>query len=235
MAKTKYKYDDCTFCGGRVTERRVNLNVRGAQANQLFDLVTQYLNYVGEEAVERRISSLRVSSGPKVGPQPRARKRYFGNLVRFALQIGKFVCRQITKTLQFCDGAEPSWPACSLHALLVVPLAPKKSVEIKFTEAANGSRHLALKRLPAHLAVGHDFQADALLQSDSVIDGPVFDQFEFSSSDGSSGELLLSRKQLRGPEKAANDIGVDANHNLLPHSSPSAFKRRPTNYKRLIT
>src|SRR5439155_1262966 len=128
---------------------------------------------------------------------PLTRKRYFGNLVRFALQIGKFVCRQITKTLQFCDGAEPSWPACSLHALLVVPLAPKKSVEIKFTEAANGSRHLALKRLPAHLAVGHDFQADALLQSDSVIDGPVFDQFEFSSSDGSSDEFLLSRKQLR--------------------------------------
>src|SRR5947208_9635341 len=192
--------------------RRVNLNVRGAQANQLFDLVTQDLNYVGEEAIERRISSLRVSSGPKVGPQPRARKRYFGNSVRFVLQIGKFVRRQITKTLQFCDGAEPSWPPFSLHALLVVPLAPKKSVEIKFTEAANGSRHLALKRLPAHLAVGHDFQADALLQSDSVIDGPVFDQFEFSSSDGSSDEFLLSRKQLRWAEKAADDISVNGDH-----------------------
>src|SRR5947208_223050 len=183
-----------------------NLNVRGAQANQLFDLVTQYLNYVGEEAIERRVSSLRVSSGPKVGPQPRARKRYFGNSVRFALQIGKFVCRQITKTLQFCDGAEPSWPAFSLHALLVVPLAPKKSVEIKFTEAANGSRHLALKRLPAHLAVGHDFQADALLQSDSSIDGPGFHQFQFSRSPGSSHELLLSGKQLRWAEKPADDI-----------------------------
>ena len=91
MAKTKYKYDDCTFCGGRVTERRVNLNVRGAQANQLFDLVTQDLNYVGEEAVERRISSLRVFSGPKVGPQSRARKRYFGNSVGFAVEIGKLV------------------------------------------------------------------------------------------------------------------------------------------------
>src|SRR5205823_2896846 len=62
----------------------------------------------------------------------------------------------------------------------------------------------------------HDFQADALLQSDSVIDGPVFDQFEFSSSDGSSDEFLLSRKQLRWAEQATNDIGVDANHNLLP-------------------
>src|SRR5438034_7637606 len=79
--------------------RRVNLNVRGAQANQFFDLVTQDLNYGGEEAIERGISSRRVSSGPKVGPQRRARERDFGNAVRVALSIGKMVRRQVTKSL----------------------------------------------------------------------------------------------------------------------------------------
>src|SRR5437773_11340448 len=65
--------------------RRVNLNVRGAQANQLFDLVTQDLNYVGEESVERRISSFRVFSIPKFGRQSWPSARYSGNLVGFAI------------------------------------------------------------------------------------------------------------------------------------------------------
>jgi hypothetical protein len=84
-----------------------------------------------------------------------------------------------------------------------------------FTKAADRRRHLALKRLPPHLPIGHDFQADTFLQRNGVIDGTIFDQFEFSSGDGSSGELLLSRNQLRRPKQAADDVSMSANRNLL--------------------
>ena len=68
--------------------------------------------------------------------------------------------------------------------MFIVPSTPKEGVKIEFTEAADGSGHLALERLPPHLAVGDDFQSDAFLQSDGVIDGAIFYQFEFSSGDG---------------------------------------------------
>jgi len=98
------------------------------------------------------------------------------------------------------------------QAMLVVPLAPKKSVEIKFAEADDGRRHLALKRLAAHLAVGHNFQADTFLHSDGIVNGAIFDCFELSSSDCSGGELLLRVKQFCGPKQDADDVGMSGKH-----------------------
>ena len=86
-----------------------------------------------------------------------------------------------------------------MNSLLVAPVAPEKGVEIKFTEAADRRSHLVLEPLAAHLADGDNFQADAFLQRNGVIDRAIFNLFELSSSNGYGGELLLGVKQLRGP------------------------------------
>jgi hypothetical protein len=96
-----------------------------------------------------------------------------------------------------------------MNALLIAPLAPKKGVEIEFAKAAHGGSHLALKRLPAHLAVSDDFKADFLLQRDGGVDGAIFDLFELSRTDLAGGELLLRRKQFRRPKQAADHIRVN--------------------------
>ena len=108
---------------------------------------------------------------------------------------------------------------CSLHAVLVVPLAPQKGVEVKLPEATDGCRHLALKRLPAHLTVGDDIQADGFLESNRLVHRAVFYFFELSSRNVPSGELLLSRKKFGGTQEAPNDIGVGSDHILLDRSS----------------
>lgn len=101
-----------------------------------------------------------------------------------------------------------------MDTVLVVPLAPKKRVEIKIAEAADGSRHLALKRLPAHLAVGDNFQTNAFLQSYSVVYSAILYLFELRSSDRSGGELLLSFQQFSGTEQAPNYVGMKCSHKI---------------------
>jgi len=96
--------------------------------------------------------------------------------------------------------AEPARPPFSPYPLFVMPITPKKRVEIELAEAADGRGHLALKRLPPHLAVGHNLQADALLQSDSIVDGSIFDGFKFSRCDRPCSKLFLSFEQLLWPQ-----------------------------------
>ena len=95
-----------------------------------------------------------------------------------------------------------------MNSLLVIPLAPEKRVKVEPPKTAHRRRHLALKRLPAHLAVGHDIQADGFLESDRLVHGAIFYFFEFIRGYGPSGELFLCRKQFRGPKQAADDVGV---------------------------
>ena len=68
-----------------------------------------------------------------------------------------------TQPLELGDGTEAARPRSFRDAVLVVPLAPEKSVEIKCAETADRGGHLALKRLAAHLTVGNDFEADTFL------------------------------------------------------------------------
>jgi hypothetical protein len=102
----------------------------------------------------------------------------------------------------------------SVNSIFVVPIAPKKRVKSEFSKAAHRRRRLALKRLPAHLAVGHDIQADGFLESDYLVHRAIFDFFEFNRGDGPRGELLLSREQFRGPKQAADDVGMGGDHDL---------------------
>src|SRR6266550_1634205 len=146
--------------------RGVDLNIGRAEADKLRNFLAQNRDNVIQEIIERWIGIAGILRRPEVRPQAGTRKRYLGNSIRFALQVGKFIRREKTKTLELGGRTEVAGPAFLLHALLVIPLSPKKRVEIIRAKAADGGGHLALKRLAAHLAIGHDLQADALLYRD---------------------------------------------------------------------
>jgi hypothetical protein len=113
---------------------------------------------------------------------------------------------------EFRHCAEAARALFSVNSLFIVPLAPKKSVEVEVAKSAHGGSHLALKRLPAHFAVSDNFKADFLLQRDGVVDGAIFDFFELSRTDLAGGELLLRRKQFRRPKQASDHIRVNGDH-----------------------
>jgi len=167
------------------------LNVGGAEADKRRNVVAQNRDNVIQEIIERRIGISGILRGPEVRPQAGTRKRYLGNSIRFVLQVRKFIRRERTKTLELGGRTEVTGPVSFLHALLVIPLSPKKSVEVKLTKPDNGRGHLALKRLATHLAIGDDLQTDALLQRNSFIDGAVFYFFELSRSDRSDRKVFL--------------------------------------------
>lgn len=102
-----------------------------------------------------------------------------------------------------------------MNSLLVIPLAPEKRVKVKLPKTAHRRRHLALKRLPAHFAVGHDFQPDGLLESDRLVHRAIFYFFEFTRGDAPNGELFLSHKQFRRTKQAADNVGVGGDHEIL--------------------
>jgi len=60
----------------------------------------------------------------------------------------------------------------------VVPLTPKKRIEIVFAKTTDRRRHLALERLSPHLAIDEDLQTHTCLQGDGIIDGAIFNLFE---------------------------------------------------------
>lgn len=64
-----------------------------------------------------------------------------------------------------------------------MPVAPEKSVDTEVAEALDCRGHLALKGLPAHLAVGHDREPCCLLHRDRVIDSTILNFFEARSID----------------------------------------------------
>jgi hypothetical protein len=101
-----------------------------------------------------------------------------------------------------------------VDALCVVPIAPQKSVKIKFTEAAHGCGHLALKRLAAHLAVREDLQTDAFLQRDHVVNSAIFDLLELTSRKITGGELFLRGQEFRWPKQTSYNVGVERDHDL---------------------
>ena len=79
-------------------------------------------------------------------------------------------------------------------------------------KAADRRGHLALKRLPPHLPVGDDFQADAFLQRNGLIDRAIFDLFKLCVANGTSWQLFLSLKQLWRSEQAPNNVGMSGDH-----------------------
>lgn len=110
-----------------------------------------------------------------------------------------------------------------MQSILAAPITPQKSVKIEHPETADGCRHLALKRLPAHLAVGDDFQSGIFLQRDRRVDSVIFNLCELAGSEITVGEVFLSGKQFGWPEQASDNVGMNRNHNrdsikLEPHT-----------------
>ena len=171
--------------------RGVDLNIGRAEADKLGNFLAQNRDNVIQEIIERRIGISGILRRPEVRPQAGTRKRYLRNSIRFVLQVRKFSRRERTKALELRDRAEATGSAFLLHALLVIPLSPKKSVEVKLAKPSDRRGHLALKRLATHLAIGDDLQTDALLQRDSFIDGAVFYFFELCRSDRSDRKVFL--------------------------------------------
>src|SRR6266576_3734720 len=118
--------------------RSVDLNVSRAEADQLRNFVAQNRDNVIQEIIERWIGIAGILRRPEVRPQAGTRKRYLRNSIRFVLQVRKFIRRERTKTLELRDRAEATGSAFLLHALLVIPLSPKKRVEIIRAKAADG-------------------------------------------------------------------------------------------------
>jgi hypothetical protein len=57
-------------------------------------------------------------------------------------------------------------------------------------EAVRGLDHLALERLPAHLAVRDDGETGALLQPDGPVHGPVFYALELGRGEPTRSVVL---------------------------------------------
>jgi hypothetical protein len=97
-----------------------------------------------------------------------------------------------------------------VNSFFVVPMAPEKGVQGEFAKAADRSGHLALKRLPAHLAIGQDREVDFFLQRDGAVHCAIFDPLELLGTDGPGGELVLGPKKVRRPKQASYDVGMDS-------------------------
>src|SRR6266404_9129215 len=116
---------------------RVDLNVGRTEADKLGNFVAQNRDNVIQEIIERRIGISGILRRPKVRPQAGTRKRYLGNSIGFVLQVRKFSRRERTKTLELRDRAEATGSAFLLHAMLVIPLSPKESVEVKLAKPSD--------------------------------------------------------------------------------------------------
>lgn len=110
------------------------------------------------------------------------------------------------------DDSKTSGPWNCSNSALVVPIPPQKRIQVHVAKAAYASRHLALKRLPAHLAIRYDLETDRLLQRNYPINRAIFYFTESFQADPSRRELLLRRKQLSGPEQTPYDIRMEVNH-----------------------
>jgi hypothetical protein len=96
--------------------------------------------------------------------------------------------------------------------MLVAPITPQKSVKIEHSEAADGRRHLALKRLPPHLSVADNFQSGSFLQRDRRIDCVIFNFSELRRTKATVSEAFLSGEQFCGPEEASDNVRMNRKH-----------------------
>src|SRR5688500_19526405 len=96
-----------------------------------------------------------------------------------------------------------------MNTLRVVPVPPKKSIEPERTETVDRCRHLTLKRLPPHLAIGNNRQPGIFLQCNRLIYGAILDFLKLRGAENAGGELFLRGKQLRRSQHASHDIGME--------------------------
>ena len=96
--------------------------------------------------------------------------------------------------------------------LVAVPVAPEIGLERHLAEALDGVRQPALERQPAHLAVGHDLDAGLLLQRHGRVHRRILDRLELGRRHLAGLEPVPGFEQCRGPQQAADHIGVRCDH-----------------------
>ena len=186
--------------------RRVELDVRRAQADELVDLLPQDLGDVAEELLQVRVRGSRALGIPEVREQARAGERHLQHPVGATACVRELLGREEPPSPELpLDGQRRPLDLLS-PTLVALPVAPEKRVEIPLAEALDRLGHLALERQTPHLAVRHDIETRIRLESESVVDGCVLDLLELGRAQLAARELLARGEQPWRSEEAANDV-----------------------------
>src|SRR5215210_824302 len=188
--------------------RGVELDILGAEADQLVHLLAQDLRHVLKEEVERRVRLLRELRRPQVRVHARARERYLHHPLRPRPGVDELLDREVAAPAELAHDAELGRAIRLLvpDGLVAVPVAPQPGVDGVAREALHGLHQLALEGLAAHLAVGHDGQAGPLLERDRPVHRPVFDPLELGRRKLPGRVMPAGIQQPGGPEKAPHHV-----------------------------
>ena len=212
--------------------RRVELDVRAAEAGELVDLGAQDLGDVAEERLERGVRLPRALGIPEAREQARARQRDLRDGAGAAAQVHELLHCDPAPPPQRCHDAEGRHLHATVAVLVAVPFTPQERVEVPLPEALDRLEKLALERQAPLFPVGRHRQAGRLLGSDDLVDRPVLDAFE-----GRRGELppvaaLTGDEQRLGTQQAADDVGphgaerADVSGVQEPHSIRPSSRRK---------
>ncbi len=153
--------------------RRVELEVRRAEAGELLDLLAEDRRHVPEELLERRVRARRALGVPELREEARARQRDLEHAVGARLRVRELVCGEKPAPLELrADGDRRPFES-EVADCVALPLAPEEGVEIPLAEPVHRLDHLALERESPHLTVGDDIHPGFLLAAEHLVDGGV--------------------------------------------------------------
>src|SRR5262252_7002128 len=193
--------------------RRVDLNIGGAEANELRDLITQDRDDVGEEVLEACIRGFGTFRRPEIHEQAGAGQGYLCDAARAAAQIDELLGGKVPFAHEPADHAEIDRPVAALlpDGAVAVPMAPQECIDVPRTEAVDSFGHLALERKPPHFAVGHDVEPRCLLEGDGLIDGTILYGLELRVTKTPGHPVVPRSAQRNRPEKTANNVSMCRN------------------------
>src|SRR5262245_3491126 len=197
--------------------RRVDLNIGGAEAKELRDLVTQDRDDVGEEVLEACIRGAGTFRRPEIHEQAGAGQGYLCDAARAAAQIDELLGGKMPFAHEPADHGEIDRPIAALlpAGAAAMPMAPQECIDVPGAEAVDSLGHLALERKPPHFAVGHDVEPRCLLERDGLIDGAIFYGLELRVTQTPGHPVVPSFAQRSRPQKTADNIGMCRNHRRL--------------------
>ena len=201
---------------GRVDEqrvvRRVELNVGGAQTDELVDLLAQDLGDRAEKLLEGAVGARRALRIPEVGEHAGTGERHLEHPIGPPPRVRELLGGEEAPTTEGRLDRERRPIDVHLAELVRVPLAPEERVEVPLAEPFDRLRHLALEGEATHLAVRDDVEPGLLLQAKRGVDGGVLDPFELGGRQQAAVASLAGLEQISGPEQAADDVGPGLDH-----------------------
>ena len=187
--------------------RGVELDVRGAQTDELHDLVAKDLRDVAEERLRRTVRADRAVRIPEVGEQAGAGERDLHDAVGSTSCVRELLRGEEPLAAERVDHGDRRTLDLHVTELVAPPSTPQERVDVPFREAVDGLGELALEREAAHLAVGEDREAGCFLQTDGVVDRRVLDALERRVRELVPREPLARVDEVGWTEEAPDDIG----------------------------